>query len=134
MMDACMTSTWVSAPHACLACQRRASIAPSLCAAAACRPLHTRLHVQGPCHAAEVPDSLPARARAAAAAAAAKKAGPARKANWLDAARQRADRRRAAPPASASQPAGAGARPALQRPRPCECQAKIGDKSSELIA
>ncbi len=62
-MDAGVTSTWVSAPHACLAFQRRASMPPSLCAAAACRPLHTRLHVQGPCHAADVPDSLPARAR-----------------------------------------------------------------------
>jgi len=49
------------------------------------------------------------------AAAAAKKTAPARaakKANWLDAARQRVERRRAAPPASASQAAGAaGAHP-----------------------
>ncbi|KAK9821413.1 hypothetical protein WJX81_000979 [Elliptochloris bilobata] len=46
---------------------------------------------------------------ATAAAAAARKAAPARKANWLDAARSRADRRRAAPPATSSQPSGADA-------------------------
>jgi len=114
-----MTVTWVSAPHACLAFQRRDSDAPSLCAAAAYRRACTPGCMHGaPATLPEVPDSRPA-AHAAAAAAAARKAAPARKANWLDAARQRADRRRAAPPASASQPAGAGARPALQCPRPC---------------
>ena len=45
------------------------------------------------------------------AAAAARKAGPARKANWLDAARSRAGKRRAAPRSSASQDPGAGAHP-----------------------